>query len=54
MAYLITVTQEHGGDLNTAINAHFNEGDSTVYTFTIFHPTLFTYKIAFHMPTLYC
>ncbi|EEC84908.1 hypothetical protein OsI_32101 [Oryza sativa Indica Group] len=29
-ALAVRKLEEHGGDLNTAINAHFNEGDSTV------------------------
>ncbi|KAG8057477.1 hypothetical protein GUJ93_ZPchr0002g24350 [Zizania palustris] len=29
-AVAVRKLEEHGGDLNTAINAHFNEGDSTV------------------------
>uniref|UniRef100_A0A0E0M3L6 UBA domain-containing protein n=1 Tax=Oryza punctata TaxID=4537 RepID=A0A0E0M3L6_ORYPU len=37
-AVAVRKLEEHGGDLNTAINAHFNEGDNTVYMLTIFHP----------------
>jgi hypothetical protein len=28
-------TQEHGHDLNEAVNAYFNEGDRTTYAFIL-------------------